>query len=148
MVGFSPSERIDNPKLLFGRNKPGQILEKLIVNILRGTNCQIQGEKRSGKTSTLICLKKKLESEQAKSIVPIYINWKEQAWVKGTANVYRFILAQCVHAVSKDGILTEKTDLNGVCISPVTVWENAFEELSRLEDFRVHGLLKEFILFF
>ena len=76
MSGFKSSLKITDPNLLFGRNKKGQILDTLLLNIKRGSNCQIQGEKRSGKTSVLRCLLYKLEKEYTQ-FIPLLLDFKE-----------------------------------------------------------------------
>ncbi|WKZ41840.1 MAG: hypothetical protein QY328_07285 [Anaerolineales bacterium] len=87
-----PSIEVTNPANLFGHNKPNGLLEQIKTYLILGTNLQIIGERRSGKTSLLKCCAHNL-SAKSKNLIPIYINYREYPLIKGVSNGYRLLLA-------------------------------------------------------
>ncbi len=140
-LGFQPSERIEDPQLLFGRNKQGQLLEKLLNNLKRGTNCQLQGERRSGKTSTLLCLKTRLESSHPE-IIPVYLDFKENSNITGNTNVYRYMLAKSIEAISVIELFKTKLTLRNINIKPSNYWDSAYSLLLKVSDVKIQEILK------
>ena len=55
--GFRVSHCVKDPKLLFGWNAPGMLLDVAVGKIEAGDAFMVRGERRSGKTSFLSCLK-------------------------------------------------------------------------------------------
>ncbi len=91
-LGFQPSIEVSNPALLFGHNEPRGYLEQLINYIRLGSNTQVLGERRAGKTSLLRCCARKL-SEEIPTLIPVYINYRDYPDVRGYSNAYRLLLA-------------------------------------------------------
>lgn len=142
--GFQPSEWIENPDLLFGRNKEGQLLDQLLNNVKRGTNCQLQGERRSGKTSTLKCLETKILKEH-KNIIPVFLDFKEVSFVNGNANVYRYMIAKVIEVLSINNLFTTKLNVRSTQLTPNNFWEDSYGELSKIDDVKIQELLKGFL---
>ncbi|WP_437642626.1 phosphorylase family protein [Sorangium sp. So ce854] len=97
LSGFDTSE-VDDPERLFGHNRAGALLEHLCTELRLGTNCQVVGERRTGKSSLLHCCARWL-SQQHPDIVPVYLNFREHAPITGMASAYQYITA-AVHAAA------------------------------------------------
>lgn len=147
MAGFKPSIKITQPELLFGRNKKGQLLDTLILNIKRGSNCQLQGEKRSGKTSVLKCLKTILEKDYPQYIV-LFIDFKEIGVANNRFNVYRVLLSKLIFKLSCKNLLNDENKIKNFAIRKCNEWEDVYQNLQDVPDIKVQGILKEFILFY
>lgn len=53
--GFTPKTVVIEPKDLFGADRPGSGLDRLVRHLNMGTSCQVLGERNAGKTSLLTC---------------------------------------------------------------------------------------------
>ena len=147
MNGFKPSIKITQPELLFGRNKKGQLLDIIILNIKRGTNCQIQGEKRSGKTSALKCIETEIENNCPNYVV-VFLDFKEIGIKNEKFNVYRIILSNFISKLSKKNLLEEENEIKQFVIKKCTEWEDIYQRLQSIPDIKIQGILKDFILFY
>lgn len=141
---FQAGERIENPDLLFGRNKKGQLLEQLFNLVKNGTNFQLQGERRSGKTSLLKCLENKILQEKI-NIVPIFIDFKEVS-IKGNANMYRYILAKSIALCTENNILKSNIIIRGVNIKPIIYWEKLYEKFQKIGNVSMQEVMKDFFI--
>lgn len=137
---------ITNPDLLYGRNTPNGLLDKLSGHIERFNNIQVVGERRFGKTSVLKCIETRLKNE--KKFIPVFIDLKEYSFIKGNANVYRFILSRCVQELSLCGFLDDEITLKGILFKKYINWEDFFEQIIQIADYRMNDILKEFYSFF
>ncbi len=145
-LSFRPSEEVDEPGLLFGRNKQGQFLDHALTDIRMGTNFQIIGERRSGKSSALKCIVKKLLLGDKPSSIPIYLNFKSVSFLKGNANVFRYIIGKCVEAITKHGVFKDSIVCRGIAFHPTDIWENVYEPLLDIPDFRLQSLFEDFVI--
>lgn len=146
MKGFDPSKIITNPEELFGRNI---LLEQLTTHTRRNNIVQVIGVRRYGKTSLLKCLESKIMREFPEKILPFYIDFKEEgAMVKGTGNVYRYLISRICQRLTKERILDSNIIIKNVTISPCQEWEDCFEKLENVKDVRIQGLFKEIVCWF
>lgn len=93
MSNFNPSSIVIEPALLFGRSK---LLEDVYESALNGSSFFIWGERRSGKTSFLNCLNRKLS--ESSCVLTALIDFKSFAFVTNTADAYRLISAMLLKA--------------------------------------------------
>ncbi|MCK4921317.1 MAG: hypothetical protein KAS71_09740 [Bacteroidales bacterium] len=147
MNGFRTSDIVTDPKLLFGRNKEGQALNKLIINLLRGANLQLCGERRYGKTSTLKCLEKSL-SQNYNQYIPVFLNFKNHPSIKGSANIFRFIISKCIQSLSIHKMIDDSEIFHNIELFPSTCWEDIYDRLSILKDNRVNSVFSEVVDFY
>jgi len=94
--GFQPNIEVTDPNLLFGQNGPNGLLDHLVSKLQLGTNIQILGERRIGKTSALKCAAVNLLNKSPR-LLPIYINYRQHGNIKGYDNAHRLLLAY-IHA--------------------------------------------------
>jgi len=143
--GFQTSERIENPAFLFGRNGKGQLLEQLLNTIKRGTNAQLQGERRSGKTSTLKCLENMMLANNT-NIIPVFLDFKEESYIKGNANVYRYILAKTIALLTEKGTLKGNLNIRDNNIECTQYWDKVYNNLEEISDISIQEVLKDFFI--
>lgn len=148
MLSFKPNRKITDPKILFGRNKPFQQLEKVINNIYRGTNCQLQGERRFGKSSILNCVHSLLIEDKKTRYIPQILNLKEHPSISGTTNVYRYIISCFARQLATEGLFNHELTFRARKLRPSIIAEDIFQQLSEIEDIRVEGIIEDFILYF
>ena len=94
----------------------------------RNDNVQIIGSRRFGKTCVLKCMETKLLNSS--STFPIYIDIKADA-IRGTENVYRYLIAILVAQLFSAGVFTQKEVVNKVEIEPVSVDGTKFYETGK-----------------
>lgn len=143
MNTFNPNELITNPKLLFGRQKE---LEIIVNTIKCGTNRQVQGEKRIGKTCFLHCAKSLLEGDSC--FVSIYFDCKKLNRFKGTANFYRYVISVIVTEITRRKLLDCEHTLKSFRIIPSIEYEDTYERLLSLSDFRIESFLEDLIPYY
>jgi hypothetical protein len=143
MLIFNPSELITKPELLFGRKRD---LEILINTIKSGTNRQVQGEKRFGKTCFLHCAKSILDNQGG--FVTLYLDCKKLNRFKGTANFYRLLIAFIVSELTKRNLLYCEHTIKKFTISPCLDFEDTYERLIEVKDFRIEGIFEEIIPYY
>ncbi len=143
--GFQPSCEVTDPELLFGHSRPGALLEQLVTQMRLGTNAQLLGERRSGKTSLLKCSIPRLCAAEPR-VVPVYLNYRRHHLVKGYALAHRLLLAH-VHASAVRGCygaFPTRLMLRGIELSPSLLPEEHFEKLSSVSDYRIDGLIEAY----
>lgn len=104
-IDFETSSFIADPKRLFGRTP---VLNELFIKLSKGSNLQLYGERRSGKTSVIKCLLEKHKDDDKR--LYIYINSKE-CFQRGTVATYSFIILKIIERIDKEianGILGVK----------------------------------------
>jgi hypothetical protein len=143
MDSFKPNQIINDPKLLFGRNDPHQLLDQALSNIKRRTPFQLYGERRSGKTSVLSCLAKILDADP--QYIPLLIDLKKDSFIRGNANVFRYLIAKCVYELYKSVRISNImfSSLHELDIASNSRWEDIYEKLQHLTDFRISGIFEE-----
>lgn len=144
--GFSPGTDVTDPTRLFGHKEKGQLLDQVFTHLILGTNIQILGERRSGKTSLLRCVAAKIKASEYRCI-PVYLNYREYPTVKGSAAAYRLLLATIHAAVMRhpDQSLPKEAEVLGVRLSGGTTAEVHLEVLNSVQDFMVPRLLEQYI---
>lgn len=140
---FSPNEVISDPSFLHGREKD---LEIIVNTIKSGTNRQVQGERRFGKTCFLNCTKSILDRDE--SFVTLYLDCKKLSRFKGTSNFYRFLIALVVSEVSKKKLLDCHHKIKNFSIGPNLDYEDTYEQLLDINDFRVESIFEEIIPYY
>lgn len=93
--GFDTRE-VTDPQKLFGHNEPNGLLDRLCTMLQQGTNCQVLGERKAGKSSLLRCCAKRLRAMEP-SVIPVYLNFLQETGITGIAGAYQFIVAS-IHA--------------------------------------------------
>lgn len=137
---------IEEPDFLYGRNKKGGALEILKVLVSRGTNSQIQGERRSGKTSVLKCLRSVFREE--KSYLLVFVDAKEANLNKSNSSCYKLFISLLLFELSVRNYLQDSNRLNGFLVQQVESWEDAYSSLDSYPPIKLPGLLREIILFY
>ncbi|WP_367391680.1 hypothetical protein [Lewinella sp. LCG006] len=146
MVGFYPKRVIDNPEELFGREL---LLQQLIRHVTRNNIVQVIGLRRYGKTSLLKCLETIIKKEVSDRVIPFYIDFKEEgSMIKGTSNVYRYLIARVVEKLAYEKLFCSDIDIRGVALSPVDDWLDCYDYLQEHKDVRILTVFKEVIYFF
>lgn len=146
MKSFDSSRTVTNPDELFGREL---LLDQLTAHVKRNNIVQVIGLRRYGKTSLLKCLELRIKQELIDRVIPFYIDFKEEgAIVKGTPNVYRYLISRVCQQLTKDGILGSELNVKNVNIKPCDNWEDCYDNLENVKDVRLQGLFKEIICWF
>jgi hypothetical protein len=148
--GFLPSSFVTDPELLYGHNLPGALLDEVAMYASNGTNTQVLGERRAGKTSLIKCCNNKI-SKEAPSLIQVYLNYREHSYIKGRAEAIKYLLANVHAAVVAQGMLPpgQALTLKGVSFSNTAFPEEIYEQLRPVEhSYQVDGLLREYILQF
>jgi len=143
MQSFNSNELISDPELLFGRQKS---LEILVKTIKSGTNRQIQGEKRFGKTCFLHCTKSILDKEQG--FITLYFDCKKLDRFKGTVNFYRRLIASIIVEVSKKRLLDREHIIKNFKIFPSLDIDEIYETLLEVKDFIIESIFEEIIPYY
>ena len=116
---------ITRPENLFGR---AELLKRLTALARRNDNVQIIGSRRFGKTCVLRCMYTILRSEE--TVYPIYFDMKADA-IKGTENVYKYLISVLVEHLYKDGHFKQPEKFSSVVIIPCDDWTTIFENLQQ-----------------
>ena len=143
MPSYNPNELITNPECLFGRQKD---LEIIVNTIKSGTNRQVQGEKRFGKTCFLQCTKSILDGENG--YISIYFDCKKLHRFKGTANFYRVLIGHIVAELTKRKLLYCEHIVKNFTILPCIDFEDTYERLIEVKDFRIESIFEEIIPYY
>lgn len=143
MVPFS-KDTITSIDELFGR---GEIVEKLIAYAGRRENVALIGTRRFGKTCLFRSLNNYFLEHEDSPVFPLFLDFKEvAAFVSGTPDVYRFILARLIEELCKAGVYTKKEDFPPLDIIPSKKgWEVNFEGLSDLKSVRLNSVMSDMI---
>jgi hypothetical protein len=143
---FSPRTVVTNPAELFGRDT---VMNQLISLANNGNSVPIIGPRRFGKTSILRCVETSLKQNEASRVYPVYFDFKEVgSTVKGTDNVYRYMVSLFVASLYKDRHFTDSIEIKRVRIKPSPDWEDVFDGLMEVNPVRIQGLLEELLDFF
>lgn len=143
MVPFS-KDTITSVDELFGRD---DIVEKLIAYAGRRENVALIGTRRFGKTCLFRSLSNYFLEHEDSPVFPLFLDFKEvAAFVSGTPDVYRFILARLMEELCKAGVYTKKEDFPFLDITPSKKgWEDNFEGLSDLKSVRLNSVMSDMI---
>lgn len=141
MKAFDTSTIIQ-PEKLFGRK---DLLSRLTISAKRNDNVQIIGSRRFGKTCVLKCMETKLLKNS--SIFPIYIDMKADA-IRGTENVYRYLIAILVAQLFSAGVFTQKEVVNKVEIEPTDDWTDIYESLQNVSLVKTQKLFADLVNMF
>lgn len=132
---------INEPSILYGRE---QLLDNLLVAARLKQNINIIGARRFGKTCVLktsCTLLKRLDNI---TVYPVYIDVKSSD-IKGTAEVYRYMLGVLVESLYIDGIFTESEVFGSVEIIPCDDWTEIAERLEDLSAPRIQSVFQRLV---
>ena len=145
MIPFS-QVAITDPNKLFGRR---ELIDKLLILANRHDNIAIIGTRRFGKTCLLKCIETALRQDDKSTSYPIYFDFKEVgAVIKGTDNVYKYMISILVEVLFKDKHFTQAETIKKVTIIPSDDWTDIYEQLSDISSVKTQGLFTEIIIFF
>jgi len=144
--GFQPSCEVTDPRILFGHNQPGALLDQLVTQLRLGTNVQLLGERRAGKTSLLKCCIARLRDE-VPQLIPVYLNYREHHLIKGYANAHRLLLAHMHATVVAQGRpdLPSELNMRGIILSSNPLPETHYDTLTSVADYQIDGLLEAYL---
>lgn len=143
---FSSKTVITNPSELFGRET---VLNQLISLANNGNSVAIIGPRRFGKSSVLRCVETSLKTDTKSKAYPVYFDFKEVgSTIKGTDNVYRYMISCFVASLTRDKLFIENIELKKVQIHSSCDWEDVFEGLIDVNSVRIQGLFEELVSFF
>jgi len=154
---FRPGGNVNTPEELFGWNSPQlgdehSKLDNAILDINSGASLIIRGERRSGKTSFLKCLMRRVKNEMSE-VTPVEVDFYTYR-PQSPEEAFKFILKRVLKALKKRKDLDwsaetveeleDLADLEAIHaqgLDPVEIFKEALMELSeKLEDER-HILL-------
>lgn len=143
---FSSKTVITNPSELFGRET---VLNQLISLANNGNSVAIIGPRRFGKSSVLRCVETSLKTDTKSKVYPVYFDFKEVgSTIKGTDNVYRYMISCFVASLNRDNHFNENIVIKKVQINSSSDWEDIFEGLVDVNSVRIQGLFEELVSFF
>jgi len=112
-IWLEPSKEIFDPTHLIGRNEEDRELDILLRSFSRGSNPQVIGERRSGKSSLLNCAVNLIENGHlGDRTIPVLVNFKLYPSVIGINSSYFLLCAAIINKVNEydvwdsDGCLT------------------------------------------
>lgn len=145
-IGFSPRKEIINQDDLFGQK---EIFDQLI-SLANNKYCvSITGLRRFGKTSVLKCIETSLRANIDSKVYPILFDFKEVgSIIKGTDNVYRYMISCLIARLFKDRHFEENLTFKATTIKASGDWEDIFENLETVSIVRIQGIFEEIVLFF
>jgi hypothetical protein len=128
---------ITNEKI-YGRE---ELIKELLTTIKRGTNRQIQGEKRFGKTTVLKCLEKELIGKY----LAINLDCKTLTPFKGTVNFYRFLIAKIIAETENQFKLGGGYRFRSFEIESSKYYEDVYDKLLEIKDHKIQIILEQVI---
>ncbi len=144
--GFSARNAITDAKDLYGRD---ELMNQLISLANNRHSVSITGLRRFGKTSVLMCVESSLRNDSNSNVYPIYFDFKEVgSIIKGTDNVYRYMISRFVARLSIDKIFEYESDFKKIKIKPTNEWEDIYEQIAEVNSVRIQGLFESIALFF
>jgi hypothetical protein len=144
--GFSPRIEITNSEKLFGRN---DLFNQLLTLANNRYSVSIIGLRRFGKTSMLKCIETSLRQNTESKAYPIFFDFKEVgSIIKGTDNVYKYMISSLVARLFKDSHFREEAVFKKITIKAAGDWEDVFESLKDVNTVRIQGLFEEIVVFF
>lgn len=145
-IGFSAKNEITNAKDLFGRR---EIFAQLLNLANRRQTVSLTGLRRFGKTSILKCIESELRSNKNSKVYPIFFDFKEVgSIIKGTNNVYRYMVSRFVERLYIDKHFTKEEVFKKKLITPSKDWVDIYENLSDVNPVRIQSLFEEIVSFF
>jgi hypothetical protein len=145
MIPFS-QVTITDPNQLHGRQV---LINKLLVLTNRHDNVAIIGTRRFGKTCLLKCIETTLRQDDKSTSYPIYFDFKAVgSIIKGTDNVYKYMISILVEKLYKDKQFTQEETIRKIKITPSNDWEDVYEQLLCISSVKIQGLFTEIITFF
>ncbi|MGO9122062.1 MAG: hypothetical protein ACLQPD_31175 [Desulfomonilaceae bacterium] len=144
--GFDPFSPVTKPEFLFGHNLPGGLLDGLTSQVRLGANTQILGERRSGKTSLIWCCISRLHAEFPR-IIPVYINYRQYATIKGYAPAYRLMLSLIHAAVTErncNGFPKEVT-IGSITLPFTRSPEDCYHHLCDVDEIMLGAIMGQYI---
>lgn len=144
MVPFS-TNTITALDHLFGR---GDIIEKLKAHANRRENVAIIGTRRFGKTCMMKSFENYFKNTEDSPVYPIFMDFKEVEFVKGTDEVYRFIISKMIACLCADGYYTKSDDYKTLNVEPNVSWEKNYEQLLGQKRLILNLAFREIILQF
>ncbi len=145
-IGFEPRKEIINIEELFGRK---EIFDQLI-SLANNRYCvSITGLRRFGKTCILKCIETSLRKNTDSKVYPIFFDFKEVgSIIKGTDNVYKYMISCLVSRLFIDKYFTDEIILKKTTIKASGDWEDVFESLKDVSSVRIQGIFEEIVTFF
>lgn len=125
MVPFS-TNTITDLNHLFGRD---DIIGKLKAHANRRENIALIGTRRFGKTCLMRSFENYFRALEESPVYPIFMDFKEVDFIKGTDEVYRFIIAKMIAYLCADGYYTKSDDYKTLNVEPNASWEKNYEQL-------------------
>jgi len=145
MIAFSQVE-ITDPEKLFGRK---DLIDKLFSLANRHDNVAIIGTRRFGKTCLLKCIETRLRQDETSKSYPIYLDFKAVgSIIKGTDEVYKYMLSVIVARLFDDKHFTTPETIKKITITPQADWEDIYEQVKDISAVKIQGLFEEIIKFF
>lgn len=143
--GFNPGDPVTNYRALFGHNRPKGLLHRCVQELRLGTNFQVIGERRSGKTSLLKCIESMLTTGEYR-ILPIYLNYRFVPNVTGTSAAYRYLLA-VIHSTITPQLNASLTSQHKIfdTLPKSANPEECFVELQDEPDYKIRSLIADYI---
>jgi hypothetical protein len=146
MIGFSAKNEIINLQFLYGRKS---VFSQLLNLANRRQTVSLIGLRRFGKTSILKCLENELRADEKSKVYPIFFDFKEVgSIIKGTNNVYRYMISRLVERLFIDKHFTKEEIFKKKTIFPTNDWVDIYDNLSDVNPVRIQSLFEEIISFF
>lgn len=116
---------IDRIESLYGRN---ETIRTLLTYAKRHESLNLVGARRSGKTCILHTLLTTIK-ENSSEIYPVLIDIKESGITSDTDATYRYILAETVSSLNKDGYYCgQELTLAGISFQSSEYYEDIFDD--------------------
>ena len=117
VYGFQPGVEVWQRQKLFGHGEHDKLLDKVVRQFRSGTNIQLVGERRSGKTSVIRCAINEI-SQNNETIIPIYVNFRRAYMAKGGEDFYRHLITIIHKAVvqNRDITLPDRFEISGLLL--------------------------------
>ena len=135
---------ISRPEELYGRE---QLLNNLLVDASVKQSINIIGARRFGKTCVLKTIQSMIKEKEELHVYPVYIDVKTED-IRGTDNVYRYLIGILVSSLFEDGVCTEKTSFGSTTIIPSDDWTEISEQLDELSSSRIQALFQRIVKWF
>lgn len=116
---------IDRIESLYGRN---ETIKTLLTYAKRRESLNLVGARRSGKTCILHTLLTTIK-ENSSEIYPVLIDIKESGITSDTAATYRYILAETISSLNRDGYYCgQELTLAGISFQSSEYYEDIFDD--------------------
>lgn len=98
--GFNATHCVEEPELLFGWNERGKRLDVALGKIVSGQSFMVRGERRSGKTSFLHCLKARIDAEYP-CITVAFVNFSG-CGISDAVSAHKYVIEKVLEALFDD----------------------------------------------